>query len=244
MSRDLASAILRKCSEQAEIDHERIKTSLTELFPVNDNSMSVDWQRMAAVTSAIKNISIISGGPGTGKTSTVIKILSLLIGQYTQRPCMVALAAPTGKAAARLSQAMQGADFLERISLLKNCIIQTPCTIHRLLGVLPNSPYFMYNADNPLPYDILVVDEASMIDCALMAKLFSALKPHSKIIVLGDKDSNLHPWKPEQLWAIYAIHTPTIKERLGIARKFQRFSNITECHRMKMKRGCRTALWN
>jgi len=185
---DLASAILRKCSEQAEIDHERIKTSLTELFPVNDNSMSVDWQRMAAVTSAIKNISIISGGPGTGKTSTVIKILSLLIGQYTQRPCMVALAAPTGKAAARLSQAMQGADFLERISLLKNCIIQTPCTIHRLLGVLPNSPYFMYNADNPLPYDILVVDEASMIDCALMAKLFSALKPHSKIIVLGDKD--------------------------------------------------------
>ena len=184
---DLASAILRKCSEAAEIDYERIKASLTELFP-NDNSMSVDWQRMAAVASALKNISIISGGPGTGKTSTVIKILSLLIGQYAQRLCLVALAAPTGKAAARLGQVMQGTDFLGKISLLKNCIIQTPSTIHRLLGVLPNSPYFKHNADNPLPYDILVVDEASMIDCALMAKLFSALKPRSKIIVLGDKD--------------------------------------------------------
>jgi len=76
----------------------------------------------------------------------------------------------------------------QRMSLLKNLVIQTPSTIHRLLGVLPNSPYFKLHSDNPLPYDILVVDEASMIDCALMAKLFSALKPNSKLIVLGDKD--------------------------------------------------------
>jgi exodeoxyribonuclease V alpha subunit len=187
--KELANAIMKKSVGITTIDSTNLETSISELFPAEGPNISGEWQKIAAITSLIKNLSIISGGPGTGKTSTVIKILSLVIDQYKNRPCHVALAAPTGKAAERLCQALQNADFMgKRMSLLKNLVIQTPSTIHRLLGVLPNSPYFKYNSDNPLPYDILVVDEASMIDCALMAKLFSALKPGSKIIVLGDKD--------------------------------------------------------
>ncbi len=150
---------------------------------------NINWQLVAAITSLLKNFSIITGGPGTGKTTTVAKILAVL---FTLNPKLkVALAAPTGKAAARMKESLLGAkDSLTGLSteLKKNFGEMEASTIHRLLGYLKNSPYFKYNSDNLLNYDVVIVDESSMIGASLMAKLLTAVKPSARIILLGDKD--------------------------------------------------------
>lgn len=146
----------------------------------------VDWQQVAAVLGAINNFTIITGGPGTGKTTTVAKLLTIL---YTLQPSLKpALAAPTGKAAVRLAESLKASathlsdSMKDKLSNLK------PTTIHRLLKPIPDSPYFRHDSSNPLVYDIVIVDEASMIDVALFAKLLSAIGPGTRIILLGDRD--------------------------------------------------------
>jgi exodeoxyribonuclease V alpha subunit len=147
-----------------------------------------DLQRIAAEKALQENFLIISGGPGTGKTTTVVKILALLK-NASGKDLRIALAAPTGKAAMRLQEAIAGS--VQSLPLgdkeKENFPVQAS-TLHRLLGVKLHSPFFRHNAKHPLPFDVLVVDEASMVDLALMGKLVDALGPKSRLILLGDKN--------------------------------------------------------
>lgn len=155
-----------------------------QLFPGQDHE---DPQRQAAEQALRKNLLIISGGPGTGKTTTVMKVLALL--QYASPDnLMIRLAAPTGKAAMRLQHAMaQAAEKLAISEEEKQLLPQSATTLHRLLGVKHHSPSFHHNRANPLPCDVLVVDEASMVDLPLMAKVVTALRSGSRLILLGDR---------------------------------------------------------
>lgn len=147
---------------------------------------NLDWQLVAAVTGVLNNFTIITGGPGTGKTTTVAKILAVL---FTINPALkVALAAPTGKAAVRMAESLKSSrlSISEEVAAKFQAI--TPGTIHRLLKYIPDSPYFQHNSANPVNYNVVIVDESSMIDVALFAKLLGAIGPETKLILLGDKD--------------------------------------------------------
>ncbi len=151
-------------------------------------STSIDWQRAAAIMAVNQDFCMITGGPGTGKTTTVVKILALLQ-ELSDQPLLIALAAPTGKAAMRLQESIGfNKTALPCSAEIKSAIPEIVMTLHRLLGAKPPSPYFRHNAKQPLVYDLVVVDEASMVDLALMSKLLDALKPGAKLILLGDKD--------------------------------------------------------
>jgi exodeoxyribonuclease V alpha subunit len=149
---------------------------------------ATDWQREAAKIAITQSFSIITGGPGTGKTTTVVKILGLLQ-EFADHPLHIALAAPTGKAAMRLQESI-GANktALPCADAIKQLIPETVTTLHRLLGAKPPSPYFHHDVGNPLVHDLIVVDEASMVDLALMSKLLNALKVGARLILLGDQD--------------------------------------------------------
>ena len=152
------------------------------------NSETIDWQRAAATMAINQAFCMITGGPGTGKTTTVVKILALLQ-ELSDQPLLIALAAPTGKAAMRLQESIGfNKAALPCIAAIKSAIPESVTTLHRLLGAKPPSPYFRHNAKQPLVYDLVVVDEASMVDLALMSKLVDALKPGARLILLGDKD--------------------------------------------------------
>ncbi len=147
---------------------------------------NIDWQLVAAVSAVLNNFTIITGGPGTGKTTTVAKILAIL---YTLNPELkVALAAPTGKAAVRMAESLKASSLNIAGNIIEKFQTITPGTIHRLLKYVPDSPYFKHNKDNPVNYDVIIIDESSMIDVALFAKLLDAIGPQNKLILLGDKD--------------------------------------------------------
>ena len=163
-----------------------IVTLFRKLFPVMGDG-GTDWQAVAA-TSALRNrLSIITGGPGTGKTTTTAKILALLL---QQEPALrIALAAPTGKAAARLAESItNGAATLPIDDAIRVALPREARTLHRLLGYQPWDDCFARNAGNPLADDVVVVDEASMVDLLMMDALFAALRPGARIILLGDPD--------------------------------------------------------
>ncbi len=145
-------------------------------------------QREAARVALSKGLCLISGGPGTGKTTTVVKIIALLMAQYGPGFRM-ALTAPTGKAAMRLQQSVASQIPLLTIDdRIKNELPREAQTVHRLLGVRKHSHSFRHHAHRPLPWDVVIVDEASMVDLALMSKLVDALADGSRLILLGDKD--------------------------------------------------------
>lgn len=158
---------------------------LSDLFPKQNE---VDLQKVAAELALHKKLAIISGGPGTGKTSTVARIICLLF-HHLGADSKFALAAPTGKAAIRLQQSIAATIKVLPVEKEVKDILPTQAqTIHRLLGVRKNSPKFFHSSENPMPWDVVIVDEASMVDLALMSKLFDALRPDAKIVLLGDKD--------------------------------------------------------
>lgn len=164
------------------------EASLFNALFAEHRKAETDWQRVAAKRALQKKLLIVSGGPGTGKTTTVVKILAL-IQSASSKPLRIALAAPTGKAARRLQESINSSvQMLGVPERIKKSIPDTASTIHRLLGVKRYSPFFKQNASNPLLYDLVVIDEASMVDLALMDKLMSALRPGSRLILLGDKD--------------------------------------------------------
>lgn len=164
---------------------EQLDDLLDSYFPPIEGK---DWQREAARIAVQHSFSIITGGPGTGKTTTVVKILAVLQ-ELAEEPLLIALAAPTGKAAMRLQEAIGfNKAALPCSDEIKSTIPETVTTLHRLLGAKPDSPYFRHDVNHPLIHDLVVVDEASMVDLALMSKLMDALKPNARLILLGDKD--------------------------------------------------------
>ncbi len=177
---------LRQASQRTvAVDALRMAYGMRQLFAPQPET---DWQAVATAMAVLKTVAIISGGPGVGKTTTVIKILLLLLHQ-AQRRLQIALTAPTGKAANRLQQSVQqGVEHLTFDDELKKLLPQTASTLHRLLGFQPHRPQFHFNRDNLLALDVLVIDEASMVDVAMMAQVISALPPSCRLILLGDKD--------------------------------------------------------
>ncbi|MFH1081195.1 MAG: exodeoxyribonuclease V subunit alpha [Pseudomonadota bacterium] len=148
-----------------------------------------DWQKIAALMLCFKTFLVISGSPGTGKTTTVAGMLALLLEQAPETKQRIALAAPTGKAAARLQDAIRSAkQALACDPTIKARIPENASTVHRLLGSLHGSPYFRHHQKNLLPLDIVVVDEASMLDLPLLSKLVQAMPENGRLILLGDKN--------------------------------------------------------
>jgi exodeoxyribonuclease V alpha subunit len=160
---------------------------LDDLVPL---SACVNWQKVAAAVALTRRFAVISGGPGTGKTTTVTKLLAALIEQAAQdKNLTIKLVAPTGKAAARLTESIgKAVQELPVSPELKAKIPTESSTLHRLLGAIPNSAEFRHNKQNPLHLDILVIDEASMVDLPMMYKVVDALPKHARLILLGDKD--------------------------------------------------------
>ncbi len=153
------------------------------------NTTAPDWQRQAVETALTRRFTVISGGPGTGKTHTIAILVATLLESAGRPAPRVALAAPTGKAAVRLQEALQ----LARQSLpcpadVRAQFPENATTVHRLLGAIPGAVEPRYNATHPLPFDVIVIDEASMVDLALMAKLFAACRPVTRIVLVGDMD--------------------------------------------------------
>jgi exodeoxyribonuclease V alpha subunit len=174
-----------KAMTQVEHPAGQLGAMLDRYFEASDKT---DHQREAARMAARQSFCIITGGPGTGKTFTVVKILALLQ-ELAEQPLHIALAAPTGKAAMRLQESIGSSkEKLPCSEAIKSRIPETVTTLHRLLGAMPPSPYFRHHAEKPLVHDLIVVDEASMVDLALMSKLVDALKPGARLILLGDKD--------------------------------------------------------
>ncbi|MDO6593846.1 exodeoxyribonuclease V subunit alpha [Neptuniibacter sp. 1_MG-2023] len=180
--------ILRAVS--IETDEVLLQAGLRSYFPT-ENTEEIDWQKVAAALAVQKRFSVISGGPGTGKTTTVIKLLALYIEQQKAKgdSFTIQLAAPTGKAAARLAESISSAKHkLDLEPQLKAEIPSEASTLHRLLGVIPNSIRFRHDAENPLHLDLLVLDEASMVDLPMMSRLLRALPASARLVLLGDRD--------------------------------------------------------
>lgn len=145
-------------------------------------------QHQAALQAVSHALSIITGGPGTGKTTTVVKILAILQ-ELNECKLHIALSAPTGKAAMRLQESINlSQQKLPASEHILQSIPNQVFTLHHILGALPPTPHFKHHAENPLPFDVLVVDEASMVDLPLMSKLVDALKPGGRLILLGDQN--------------------------------------------------------
>lgn len=182
------AAQVRRRSRLAGYAPQEIAAPLARLFPKTGSEL--DWQQVAVATAALQRLTLITGGPGTGKTHTVVRIIALLqLLAGLDQPIRIGLAAPTGKAASRLQEAMHTA----RAGLSLGAewfampVVQAQ-TIHRLLGSIRHSPYFRYNRERRLPLDLLVVDEVSMVDLAMMTKLIEAMPDEGRVVLLGDKD--------------------------------------------------------
>lgn len=187
----LQSATISSDTAAQTVADTDLRDGLQQLFGDSDAASMLDWQRAACAIAARGRFSIITGGPGTGKTTTVVRLLALLQTQALQAgaPLRIKLAAPTGKAAARLTESIgrQRAD-LAVPAAVRDAIPTQVSTLHRLLGSLPDTRHFRHHAGNLLALDVLVIDEASMIDLDLMDSVLAALPPSARLVLLGDKD--------------------------------------------------------
>ncbi len=197
--RQVARDLAKRASEPIHVAPTPLAAGLARLFDQSDDDP--DLQRLAAAAAVVCRVSVVAGGPGTGKTRTVARVLALLdelAEADAVRPPRIALAAPTGKAAARLEAAMRaGADDMPVQDAVRARLrALRASTIHRLLGFNPgNRSRFRHNRDNRLPFDVVVVDETSMVSLSLMARLVEAVRPEARLILVGD---------PEQLASVEA----------------------------------------
>ncbi len=195
----VAADLRRRAAVPADgVDDVVLSAGLVRLF---DNEESPDLQRMAAATAVLRNVSVIAGGPGTGKTTTVARVLALIHEQHAAagaRPPRIALAAPTGKAAARLEEAVRSEALVMEIeeAVRADLGMLEGTTLHRLLGFNPgNRTRFRHNRINRLPHDVVVIDETSMVSLTMMARVTEAVRPGARLILVGD---------PEQLASVEA----------------------------------------
>ncbi|MFM9885484.1 MAG: exodeoxyribonuclease V subunit alpha [Burkholderiales bacterium] len=165
---------------------DRVRAALDRWFPLEATAPSGNEQRRAAAIALCKRFCVIAGGPGTGKTTTAARILAILA-ELSDTPLRIAMVAPTGKAAARLAQAMHEARATMGMPETATAAL-IGSTIHRLLGPRRGSVRFRHDHYAPLPVDCVLVDEASMIDLALMTKLVRAMPQGARLILLGDPD--------------------------------------------------------
>ncbi len=190
----LAHDAAQRAAERLIVDDQAAQRIIARLFdpgqPALLASGGVDFQAVAARTALERRLAVITGGPGTGKTTTVVRLLALLLEQAGPSLPSIALLAPTGKAAARLAESIELArSELSCPAQVKAAIPHQAATLHRALGWQPHSPTrFRHDRENPLPADIVVVDEASMVPLALMAKLMQAVRPSARLVLLGDRD--------------------------------------------------------
>jgi exodeoxyribonuclease V alpha subunit len=189
----VAHLLASRMAQPPLYDRDRLDAAIADIIKrgIRDGGLVVsDEQRGAVADAARHRLALISGGPGTGKTSIILAILRVLV-RMGIGARQIALAAPTGKAAFRIAESIRAglsqiADPAEADILLRdNC---APCTLHRLLGFSPSRGRFVYHHNNPLDAAAVIVDEGSMLDLSLMQHLVSALKPDARLIVLGDAD--------------------------------------------------------
>ena len=190
-----ATSSWHKRLRQGGIDPKVLWEGLNRLFPViagkagGKEKRGPDWQKIAALAAVVRELTVISGSPGTGKTATVAKAIILLLEQFRGRRLRIALTAPTGKAAARLQEVIaKTRDEWCPDRQIRDAMPERALTIHRLLGSLRNSLYFKHHSGNTLSMDVVVVDEASMVDLPLLAKLVLALPEKARLILVGDRN--------------------------------------------------------
>ncbi|KQV80708.1 exodeoxyribonuclease V subunit alpha [Massilia sp. Root351] len=194
----VAHAVRERAATPRLVDVGRVRHWLDVLFDHAPREGGPDWQKIACAAALRSNLGIITGGPGTGKTYTVARLLALLFatagGGASAAGLRIALAAPTGKAAARLKQSIDHAleDLARRVPELHlpelAARMGVARTLHSLLGARPDTRSFVHHRGNPLDVDVLIVDEASMVHLEMMAVLLDALPANARLILLGDKD--------------------------------------------------------
>jgi len=195
---EVAADLLARAQQTVEgVETAVLRRGLDTLFSGDEDP---DLQRLAAASAVLRGISVIAGGPGTGKTTTVARVLVLLDEQASaagRRPPLIALAAPTGKAAARLEEAVKEEGARLSISEAQRARLfeLRGQTLHRLLGWSPNHTRFRHHRLNRLAHDVVIVDETSMVSLSLMARLVEAVRPDGRLILVGD---------PEQLASVEA----------------------------------------
>lgn len=193
--RRLAAGLQRiAAASPAPVDLARLSPLFTALFPLAQNGD--DLQARAAALALLRSLLLVTGGPGTGKTTTITRLLLMLVAQADQAGLpipRIALAAPTGRAAERMAESLRKAvgqvrDTAGVQAPLCEWLPTQASTLHRLLGTIPDQPHFRHHADHPLPFDVVVVDEASMVDLPLMCKLVDAVASGTRLVLLGDPD--------------------------------------------------------
>ncbi|HWH27432.1 MAG TPA: exodeoxyribonuclease V subunit alpha [Mycobacteriales bacterium] len=191
----VADDLLRRAASPPDVDDDTLRAALQRLWPGSE----ADDQRLAAAVCVLSRVAVLGGGPGTGKTTTVARLLAALREVSPGRPPRIALAAPTGKAAARLTESLReavhggAATGREPDPVLsdEDAAVLTrleATTLHRLLGVRRGSTRFRHSAENRLPHDVVVVDETSMVSLTLFARLLEALRPTTRLVLVGDPD--------------------------------------------------------
>jgi exodeoxyribonuclease V alpha subunit len=198
----VGQSLLQRASEPLAVPEAAAREWLDRFFVPNPEAPNpqahnlTDWQKVACAVALRARLSVITGGPGTGKTYTAARLLALLLALHPDgSPLRVALAAPTGKAAARLKQSID--DALTRLPVPADAGLDLSAliarmgparTLHSLLGARPDTRQFRHHAANPLDVDVLIVDEASMVHLEMMDALLQALPPTARLVLLGDKD--------------------------------------------------------
>ena len=197
--RRLASQLRRIAAQSVQGDVEALAPLFAILFPpplLGEGGANADDRQARAAALALRRaLLLVTGGPGTGKTTTIARLLALRIAQAQLANIAaprIALAAPTGRAADRMAESLRRAIAqMEALGIARELLAALPreaSTLHRLLGTIPDSPRFRHDADNPLQFDIVVVDEASMVDLPLMCKLVEAVAEGAQLVLIGDAD--------------------------------------------------------